>query len=412
MTVWQRFKNNPPKGPIPFKDLIKTIEHLSKGQARCYNYLFKKLAENIEQADSIKVKRPFSEIGYEQAQATAAAKLQAQLDNSLIAIWPKIQDQLNVPVPPASAEEIKSWLNNPENKTELDRITDLDLGRLGLEILPPEIGNLKLLQNLQLPHNHLVSLPEAIGNLSSLEWLFLGDNRLLSLPDTIGNLSLLEGLYLDDNRLVSLPEAIGNLSSLEHLVLTGNHLVLLPAALEDLSSLQWLNLDRNQLTFIPDNILKSSRDVLLTNETIKRFKKELSFASSSPLAKLYQAIMRRTDVEETKRAFHHLSYEDQCLIFEKIFHLSGDPQTEDLQWGEHHLFDNMDIFYRSVREVVISKYEGLDPETKRTVEDEIYRLAGFRSTNDGQWGKAHALENLPHLADAVSKVALQSERAK
>jgi hypothetical protein len=86
--------------------------------------------------------------------------------------------------------------------------------------------------------------------------------------------------------------------------------------------------------------------------------------------------MRKADLKEIKNAFYELSDKDRSLISGKIFHFSGSSQIENLQWGEHHLFDNMAIFYPSVREVVISKYEGLDPEAKNTVESKIWRLAG------------------------------------
>jgi hypothetical protein len=404
-TIWLNLKRSPPEGPIPLKHYMEAIEGLPESKPLLYNNFFKKLVKSIEQTYFTEVKFPFSETRYGQVQ-TGAIEARVQLDNSLIAIWEGIQDELNVSVPPRSTEEIRFWLNNPENKIELDRIKTLSLGSLGLEILPSEIGNLGSLKSLFLQDNQLKSLPDAIGNLGSLQLLALYCNQLKSLPDAIGNLSSLKTLNLQNNQLKSLPDTIGNLRVVG-LNLQNNHLDSIPATLKDLSLLDTFHLDGNPLTFIPDNISKSSRNVFLKNKTIKQFKEELNFVISSPLAKLYQAIMRRTDLEETKRAFYRLSYEDQCLIFKKIFPLSGDLQTKDRQWGKHHLFDNMDIFYRSVRDAVISKYEGLNPEAKNTLEGEIYRLAGSPSTNDAEWGKNHALENLLRLADAVSKVALQ-----
>ncbi len=48
--------------------------------------------------------------------------------------------------------------------------------------LPPGLGNLPLLDSLNLENNHLSSLPGSIGNLTSLTRLYLRGNTLLSLP--------------------------------------------------------------------------------------------------------------------------------------------------------------------------------------------------------------------------------------
>jgi Leucine-rich repeat (LRR) protein len=413
--IWTSLKCNPPLGLIPLKHHMEIIETRLENQSRCYDSLFKELVEIIKQTHSTKVKSPFSEIQYEQIQA----KAQVQLDESLFAIWPKIQEQLKVPLPPTSAQEIRSWLNNPENKTELDRITKLNLNWLGLRILPPEIGNFSALQRLWLGnHNQLQSIPDTIGNLTALQELHLDNNQLQSIPDTIGNLTALQELHLDNNQLQSipdtignltalqelhlhnnqlqhLPDTIGNLSALQTLSLNNNQLQSLPCTIENLSTLQMLCLSTNPFTFIPSKVLNSSHKIFSENQTVEQFKEELKFLSSFPLAKLYQAIMRRADVKEIKNAFCKLSDKDQSLVSGKPFHFSKNPQTEDLQWGEHHLFD----FYHSVRSMITSKYQGLDLEAKNTVVAEIYRLSPL--TEDRYSAKVHAFDNLPRLADAM-----------
>jgi Leucine-rich repeat (LRR) protein len=394
--IWTSLKCNPPLGLIPLKHHMEIIETRLENQSRCYDSLF-------------------TEIQYEQIQA----KAQVQLDESLFAIWPKIQEQLKVPLPPTSAQEIRSWLNNPENKTELDRITKLNLNWLGLRILPPEIGNFSALQRLWLGnHNQLQSIPDTIGNLTALQELHLDNNQLQSIPDTIGNLTALQELHLDNNQLQSipdtignltalqelhlhnnqlqhLPDTIGNLSALQTLSLNNNQLQSLPCTIENLSTLQMLCLSTNPFTFIPSKVLNSSHKIFSENQTVEQFKEELKFLSSFPLAKLYQAIMRRADVKEIKNAFCKLSDKDQSLVSGKPFHFSKNPQTEDLQWGEHHLFD----FYHSVRSMITSKYQGLDLEAKNTVVAEIYRLSPL--TEDRYSAKVHAFDNLPRLADAM-----------
>ena len=68
----------------------------------------------------------------------------------------------------------------------------LDLSREDLEYLPPEIGNLVDLVELDLTGNRLTELPAEIGNLTSLTRLNARNNQLRSLPPEIGNLTNLE----------------------------------------------------------------------------------------------------------------------------------------------------------------------------------------------------------------------------
>ncbi len=105
---------------------------------------------------------------------------------------------------------------NPE-ETALSRIreaaasgaTKLDLSWLGLETLPPQIGELLNLQTLNLWHNQLASLPPQIGELRNLQTLNLQRNQLTSLPPQIGELLNLQTLNLWGNPLtLSLPRAL------------------------------------------------------------------------------------------------------------------------------------------------------------------------------------------------------------
>jgi leucine-rich repeat protein SHOC2 len=162
-------------------------------------------------------------------------------------------------------------------QARLDRVSELDLRKRQISILPESIGNLSSLNKLYLRHNHLISLPESIGNLTnlahldlhcnqlselpqsidnltSLIYLELSNNKLTSLPESIGNLTELISLTLCDNQLNRLPESIGNLTKLTHLHLYGNQLTNLPESIGNLSDLVFLSLWKNQLNKLPEGI--------------------------------------------------------------------------------------------------------------------------------------------------------------
>ncbi|MCP4541138.1 MAG: GTPase [Chloroflexi bacterium] len=101
---------------------------------------------------------------------------------------------------------------------------ELDLSRIELTTLPPEIGQLTNLTQLNLSGNHLTALPSEIGQLTNLTWLHLYGNHLTVLPPEIGQLTNLTQLYLNGNQLTMLPPALGQLTRLDRLELDGNPL--------------------------------------------------------------------------------------------------------------------------------------------------------------------------------------------
>ena len=118
--------------------------------------------------------------------------------------------------------------------------------------IPPEIGNLTSLEWLSLSGNQLTwPIPPQIGRLTSLEWLDLSGNQLTgAIPSELGNLSSLTSLWLFSNQLAgSIPPEIGNLTSLTHLVLSINRLTgPIPPELGNLTKLEYFSIDFNNLT--------------------------------------------------------------------------------------------------------------------------------------------------------------------
>lgn len=126
-------------------------------------------------------------------------------------------------------------------------VTDLELRANGLNgTIPPQIGNLPQLQNLNLSENQLTGkIPPQIGNLSSLKTLNLYFCRLTGIiPAEIGNLSQLETLDLTRNLLSGkIPSQIGSLTNLNSLSIQSNILVgPLPPELGNLTNLTRLSL--------------------------------------------------------------------------------------------------------------------------------------------------------------------------
>ena len=174
-----------------------------------------------------------------------------------------VYDQLGDPLPPeignlANLQELNLSYNLfttlPADLGNLVSLQELYLGGNQFTTLPAEIGNLTNLQMLDLSWNHLTSLPTEISNLVNLQVLNLLENYLTSIPPEIDNLASLQELYLGGNQFTTLPAEIGNLTNLQMLDLSWNHLTSLPTEISNLVNLQVLNLLGNYFTSIPPEI--------------------------------------------------------------------------------------------------------------------------------------------------------------
>lgn len=131
----------------------------------------------------------------------------------------------------------------------------INLRKLGLAKVPPEIGQLIRQRKLHLALNALTELPPEIGGLVSLKELLLDNNKLTQLPPAIGNLTALTDLELCNNRLTSLPAEIGKLRSLTNLDLCNNQLTALPIELRNLPDLQTIYLHDNPALQLSPTVL-------------------------------------------------------------------------------------------------------------------------------------------------------------
>ena len=110
-------------------------------------------------------------------------------------------------------------------------VVDLNIGNLGIIVIPPEIGHLRNLEDLGIQFNAFPSLPDEIGDLTNLRRLSTSLNdELTYIPPAIGRLTKLERLHIDNSvNLMSIPAEIGNLTGLESLYINGNGLTIIPA---------------------------------------------------------------------------------------------------------------------------------------------------------------------------------------
>ena len=140
----------------------------------------------------------------------------------------------------------------PSEITHLTELEDLVLDGSLSGSLPPELGGLANLKELNLGFNRLSgNIPPELGGLAKLEFLNLNHNRLSGdIPPELGGLAKLETLDLSGNRLSGdMPPELGGLANLERLDLADNRLSGdVPPELGGLAKLDHLNLADNRLS--------------------------------------------------------------------------------------------------------------------------------------------------------------------
>jgi internalin A len=141
---------------------------------------------------------------------------------------------------------------------------DIDLYGLRLAALPPEIGRLTALTELNLTDNELTALPREISRLTALTELNLSGNKLTALPPEIGRLTALIVLNLFENQLAALPREISRLTALKRLNLRRNRLAALPREIAQITTLTELYLHDNPALGLPESILGPTRDKVST----------------------------------------------------------------------------------------------------------------------------------------------------
>ncbi|KAI8481676.1 PREDICTED: leucine-rich repeat-containing protein 69-like [Branchiostoma belcheri] len=131
----------------------------------------------------------------------------------------------------------------------------LNFSNKKLDSVPPIIGKIVSLTNVELKNNRIRDLPAEFGSLVQLAILNLGNNELEDLPEALAYLLSLQRLHVFQNRLRTLnPRVLIGLQNLTLLNLNHNDLVTLPEEIGRLCSLQYLSLDHNHLVHLPSTL--------------------------------------------------------------------------------------------------------------------------------------------------------------
>jgi Leucine-rich repeat (LRR) protein len=301
----------------------------------------------------------------------------------------------------------------PESFINLLQLENLDLSRNKLLRLSKSFGNLFKLKDLDLSQNDLIWLPESFCNLSQLENLNLSWNdELEELPKSFSKLSALRKLEISNCK--RLPKSFGNLPALRILSLCSNQLKELPETFGNFFQLEKCHINCSRLAFPSYKVLASTAKIFRSNDClleckekiVKQHQQEANYEAHSFLGKLYQGTIKQAPIEELKYFLGMISPEDRHMVFRFVLKYSC---SDDLEIAIDHVFDDIHIFYRAVRETVLKKLKTLPKESRNEVYERVFMHAHqvgdpewekHDSESRCLWGKLHALDNLARLADA------------
>jgi Leucine-rich repeat (LRR) protein len=129
--------------------------------------------------------------------------------------------------------------------------------------LPPKLGQLVNLRELDVSNNQLDDLPNEIGLCLRLRKLFCKGNHLRTLPGTLGQCRLLEEIRASENQMMALPASLGELAVLRVLHVQNNRLEELPPELANCLSLEDINATGNKdIANVPQKVLGDTHLIL------------------------------------------------------------------------------------------------------------------------------------------------------
>jgi hypothetical protein len=386
-------------------------------------------------------------------------------NDNLRRIWGSLRQQMleaaprarGLPPVNAQAPVIRTWIRSDLNRSLLCRVTSLPLAGLQLSWVPKELGGCIGLRKLHLDNNSLKTLPEGVFDpMTALQELHLEHNQLDSLPgDLFWRLSALQRLHLGWNDLRSLSEGIfRGLSALKELHLVGNPLGSLPegifqslSVLEELSlsgqrsiseglfrglgRLQCLAIVSTSLSILPERLfhemvslqelyLYDNPCLLLCLEDFPMWKNNIAcrkimdeffnYTCRSPFAAFYKLAAGGSSLEAMERSFSGLPGTIKNAVFRSVCAEAGCPDTNDLQWGEHHAFDDIPRFNGALKRVVRDSFDALSRDQKNALFCHVHGLACNErgaeviDCNVPNREELHAFDNILRLIDAMDRL--------
>lgn len=131
----------------------------------------------------------------------------------------------------------------------------LSMCACGIEALPPSIGLLTDLREVNFASNRIKWLPDSFCKLVNIEQLHLTANHLRSLPEDFGNLNKLVRLDLANNELTTLPASIGGMYRTIEVNLSANLFTTIPDALFPMAKLSHLTINKCRVKDIPQALV-------------------------------------------------------------------------------------------------------------------------------------------------------------
>ena len=130
----------------------------------------------------------------------------------------------------------------------------LDLGGIGMTVVPLEVFKQFDLKALWLHENSIQEIPPEIADLTALTQLRVNNNELRVLPAAVSELRQLQVLWLQNNSLSVFPPEILVLTNLTALSVSSNPLLYVPHELCAITSLKDLHVESDSLTSPPPKI--------------------------------------------------------------------------------------------------------------------------------------------------------------
>jgi hypothetical protein len=151
----------------------------------------------------------------------------------------------------------RTKLNVPPEIGKLTNLIELNIYNYEIEFLPNEIGNLINLEEIMLC-GKLNSLPPTLQNWKKIRKLYLAGNNLKEIPRYFYLFNKLEYLDLSSSNISFVSDSIALLNNLRDLTLNRNiELKILPKSICELTMLERLEIENTMISSLPDCLVSS-----------------------------------------------------------------------------------------------------------------------------------------------------------